>query len=48
VSRGISESLEGAEGCDREFHALFEQFRRTRAVNTLVPPECSCRPLWLE
>jgi radical SAM enzyme (TIGR01210 family) len=44
VLRGIPQNLDGAEGCDRAFHAMFDRYRETMDPAVLVPPPCSCRP----
>jgi uncharacterized Fe-S cluster-containing MiaB family protein len=47
VHEGIPETLEGAQGCDLQFHELMDEFRRTMDPALLEsPPECSCRPAW--
>ncbi|HUX35712.1 MAG TPA: radical SAM protein [Candidatus Paceibacterota bacterium] len=44
---GIPENLEGAQGCDLEFHRLFQQYRETMDMSALENiPTCSCRPNW--
>ncbi len=48
VPAGIPENLEGAEGCDLEFHGLLQQYRETMDLNALENiPACSCKPKWL-
>jgi radical SAM enzyme (TIGR01210 family) len=42
VLRGIPESLEGAEGCDLQFHHLFKQYRATMDHCVLKDIPCSC------
>jgi len=45
VPEGIPESLEGAQGCDLEFHRLLQQYRETMDLGALENiPACSCRP----
>jgi radical SAM enzyme (TIGR01210 family) len=44
VPGGIPESLEGAVGCDREFHSMFEVYRETLDPAMLHPINCSCKP----
>jgi radical SAM enzyme (TIGR01210 family) len=47
VPEGIPESLEGAKGCDRAFHAMLECYRATMDPEVLEhPPQCACRPGW--
>ena len=47
VPKGISEDLAGAQGCDLEFHAMLDAYRRTMDPAALAaPPKCSCRPSW--
>ncbi len=43
VPRGIPESLKGAEGCDLEFHAMFDRFRDTMDRSVLYKVSCPCR-----
>lgn len=42
VPRGIPQDLEGAQGCDRQFHTIFQRFRETMDPRVLEPPDCSC------
>jgi radical SAM enzyme (TIGR01210 family) len=43
--QGIPESLEGATGCDIEFHEMLQGYRETMNPMRLeYPPKCSCRP----
>jgi radical SAM enzyme (TIGR01210 family) len=44
VRQGIPQSLEGAQGCDLEFHRMLQSYRETMDSAALVPPDCSCRP----
>jgi radical SAM enzyme (TIGR01210 family) len=43
VCQGIPQTLEGAQGCDLEFHGMFQRFRETMDPAVLAPPDCSCR-----
>lgn len=43
VRQGIPQTLEGALGCDLEFHRMLQRFRETMDSAVLVPPDCSCR-----
>ena len=43
VPQGIPQTLEGAQGCDLEFHRMFQRYRETLDPTVLVPPDCSCR-----
>lgn len=46
IPEGIPQNLDGATGCDRAFHAMFDRYRETRDPTVLDPPECDCRPNW--
>lgn len=41
--QGIPQSLEGAQGCDLQFHAMLRRYRETMDPATLEPPDCPCR-----
>lgn len=44
VPKGIPQDLEGAAGCDLEFHAMFQRYRETMDPSFLdYPPKCYCR-----
>jgi radical SAM enzyme (TIGR01210 family) len=43
VPQGIPQNLEGAKGCDIQFHSLFQRYRETMDPGLLEPPSCSCR-----
>jgi uncharacterized Fe-S cluster-containing MiaB family protein len=43
VPQGIPQSLEGAEGCDLQFHSLLQRYRETMDPAVLEPPNCPCR-----
>jgi uncharacterized Fe-S cluster-containing MiaB family protein len=40
---GIPQSLEGAQGCDLQFHTMFRRYRETMDPRVLESPDCSCR-----
>ncbi len=44
VLQGIPESLDGAQGCDLEFHAMLDAYRETMDPAVLYEIECSCAP----
>jgi radical SAM enzyme (TIGR01210 family) len=46
VLRGIPQSLQGAQGCDLEFHAMLSRYRESMDPAYLAVPECNCRPEW--
>jgi radical SAM enzyme (TIGR01210 family) len=41
--QGIPQSLEGAQGCDLQFHTMLRRYRETMDPRVLVPPDCCCR-----
>jgi radical SAM enzyme (TIGR01210 family) len=43
VLGGLPQSLEGARGCDKEFHELLNKFRDSLSLDGLVPPSCDCK-----
>ena len=42
VPQGLPESLEGALGCDRDFHRMFQIYRETMDPRSLADIPCSC------
>jgi radical SAM enzyme (TIGR01210 family) len=42
VVRGIAPDLSDAQGCDRVFHAMLDEYRQTLNANVLVRPPCTC------
>jgi radical SAM enzyme (TIGR01210 family) len=42
VPQGIPQSLEGAQGCDLQFHSMLRRYRETMDPGVLEPPDCSC------
>ncbi len=46
VIGGIPQNLDGAQGCDVEFHAMLARYRESMDPVYLSTPECSCRPEW--
>lgn len=42
VPAGIPESLDGAVGCDREFHSMFDRYRETMEPRDLYKIVCHC------
>jgi radical SAM enzyme (TIGR01210 family) len=43
VPQGIPQDLEGAQGCDLQFHRMLRRYRDTMDPGVLEPPSCSCR-----
>lgn len=42
VKQGLPESLDGAQGCDRAFHSMFQRYRETADRSVLHPVACTC------
>lgn len=40
--RGLPESLEGATGCDRAFHEMLNEYRKTLDRSVIRPIPCTC------
>lgn len=46
AGKGVNQDMSNAAGCDKQFHSLFEQYRRSldEGIFDSSPADCSCRP----